>query len=136
MIPAEETSQWIVYAAKFGIPSFVIAGLVWAAPKVWGVIQAKIGISQQQNDLTQAGLGGVNEVIQTLRNQIADMTGQLKGFEDKLKEMSATLDKAVQDKIVAQRAAEQAKSDLFTLQLYVNRLIAQIKALGASPVDQ
>ncbi len=135
MITPDDTSEWIVYATRFGIPSFVAVALYWAVPKLWGYIQARIGIASQQNDLTQSGLSGVNEVVQTLRNQIADMTTQLKGFEDKLKEMNATLDQAVQDKILAQQSAQKAKADLYILSLYVERLKAQIKSLGATPVD-
>lgn len=136
MTTPDDTSQWIVYATKFGIPSFLAVALYWAAPKLWSYLQARMGIASQQNDLTQAGLNGVNEVVQTLRNQISDMTTQLKGFEDKLKEMNATLDQAVQDKVLAQQAAEKAKADLYILSLYVERLKAQIKNLGATPVEQ
>lgn len=135
MTSPDEPSQWVIYATKFGIPSFIAVFLYWVAPKAWAFIQARMGIASQQNDLTQAGLSGVNEVVQTLRNQLSDMTTQLKGFEEKITAMSATLDQAVNDKILAQRSAEQAKSDLFNLQLYVNRLVAQLKSLGATPVD-
>lgn len=135
MTAPEDTSQWIGYATKFGIPSFLAVAIYWAAPKVWSYFQARIGIASQQNDLTQSGLSGVNEVIQTLRNQIADMTQQLKSFEAKLKEMNLTLDQAVQDKVLAQQAAEKAKNDLYILSLYVERLKAQIKSLGATPID-
>ena len=136
MTTPEDTSQWIVYATKFGVPSFLAVAIYWAAPKLWSYLQARMGIAYQQNDLTQAGLNGVNEVVQTLRNQIADMTTQLRSFEDKLKEMNATLDQAVQDKILAQQSAEKAKADLYILSLYVERLKAQIKSLGAAPVEQ
>lgn len=135
-LPVDDSSQWLAYATKFGIPSFLAVAIYWAAPKLWALLQQRMGINTQQNDLTQSGLSGVNEVIQTLRTQISDMTGQLKGFESKLAEMSATLDKAVSDRIIAQRDAEQAKSDLFQLQLYVTRLKAQIQSLGTTPIEQ
>ena len=131
-----DASQWVAYATRFGVPSFLAVGLYWIAPKAWAWIQQRNNINTQQNDLTQSGLSGVNEVVQTLRNQIGDMTTQLKSFEDKLKEMNATLEQAVQDKIIAQQSAEKAKNDLYILGLYVTRLQAQIKSLGAVPVEQ
>lgn len=136
MTTPDDASQWVVYATKIGVPSFIVVAVYWAGPKLWSYIQARMGIASQQNDLTQSGLSGVNEVVQTLRNQIADMTQQLRGFEDKLKEMNATLDQAVHDKILAQQSAEKAKNDLYILSLYVERLKAQIKSLGATPVEQ
>lgn len=136
MTTPDDASQWVTYATKYGVPSFLAVAVYWAGPKLWNYVQARMGIASQQNDLTQSGLSGVNEVVQTLRNQIADMTQQLRGFEDKLKEMNATLDQAVHDKILAQQSAEKAKNDLYILSLYVERLKAQIKSLGATPVEQ
>lgn len=136
MISPDDSSQWLAIAKNLGIPSFLAVAAWWSVPKIWNYFSTRLGIANQQNDLTQSGLSGVNEVVNTLRNQISDMTSQLKMFEDKLKEMNGTLDKAVQDKIIAQQACQQAKNDLYMLQLYVQRLLAQIKSLGATPVEQ
>lgn len=128
--------EWLAFLGKFGIPSVIAVSVYWAAPKVWRFVSARLGIAQQANDLTQAGLGGVTDVITTLRNQISDLTAQFKDVEQKLKDMSATLDQAVQDKVLAQQEAAKAKNDLFVLQLYVERLRAQVQSLGATPVPQ
>lgn len=128
--------EWLTYLAKFGVPSTIAVAVYWAAPKVYKFLAARIGIASQTNDLAQAGLGGVTDVITTLRNQISDLTLQFKDVEQKLKDMSATLDQAVQDKVLAQQEAAKAKNDLFVLQLYVERLRAQIQSLGATPVPQ
>lgn len=128
--------EWLAFLGKFGVPSVLAVIIYWAAPKVWKFLSNRLGIAQQTNDLTQAGLGGVTDVITTLRNQISDLTLQFKDVEQKLKDMSATLDQAVQDKVLAQQEAAKAKNDLFVLQLYVERLRAQIQSLGATPVPQ
>lgn len=128
--------EWLAFLGKFGIPSAIAVLIYWAAPKVWKFFSDRMGIAQQTNDLTQAGLGGVTDVITTLRNQISDLTTKFKDVEQKLKDMSATLDQAVQDKVLAQQEAAKAKNDLFVLQLYVERLRAQIQSLGATPVSQ
>lgn len=130
-VPAE----WLAYAARFGLPSFAAVALWWVVPKAWKFISARIGIAQQTNDLTQAGLGGVADVITLLRTQTVDLTQQFKDVEQKLKNMSATLDQAVKDKVLAQQDAAKAKNDLFLLQLYVERLQAQIQSLGSTPVS-
>lgn len=128
--------EWLAYLAKFGIPSTIAVFLYWAAPKVWAFFSGRLSIAQQTNDLAQAGIGGVQDVVNTLRTQITDLTQQFKDVEQKLKDMSATLDQAVQDKVVAQHEAAKAKSDLYVLQLYVERLRAQIQSLGATPVPE
>lgn len=135
MNPIDATG-WVSYLVKYGVPSGLAVGLYYVLPKIWGVIQQRLGIQTQQNDLTQVGISGVSEVITTLRNQMAYMTTQLSAMQSKIQEMSATLDQALNDKLIAKREAAQAKSDLFQLQLYVDRLIAQIKALGVTPVGK
>lgn len=130
-VPAE----WLTYATKFGIPSILVVIGYWAAPKIWKFLSARIGIASQTNDLTQAGLGGVTDVVTMLRTQIGDLTGQFRDVESKLKEMSATLDQAVHDKLLAQQTAAKAQSDLYMLQLYVERLRGQIQSLGGTPIQ-
>lgn len=134
--PNDVQAQWMAYAAKFGIPSFLAVLAYWAGPKLWAGISARLGIARQTTDLTQAGIGGITDVVVTLRNQISDLTSQFQSVEVKLKEMSATLDQAVQDKIVAKQEAAKAQSDLYILQLYVERLRAQIQSLGSTPIQQ
>jgi predicted nucleic acid-binding Zn-ribbon protein len=129
-------ADWVSYATKYGVPSFLAVALYWIAPKVWNFLSARFGIAQQSNDLAQAGLGGVTDVVTTLRTQIADLTMQFKDVEQKLKDMSATVDKAIQDKVLAQQDAAKARSDLYILGLYAERLCAQLKALGVTPVSQ
>jgi len=136
MDPTTVDSQWIAYAGRYGVPSFLAVVLYWAAPKVWKFVSNRLGVMQSQNDLTQASIGGVTDVVTTLRTQITDLTKQFNDVEGKLKEMSTTLDKAIQDKVLAEREAAKAKSDLFILQLYVDRLRAQIHSLGAQPVER
>lgn len=134
--PTAVDSQWIAYAGRYGVPSFLAVLLYWAAPKVWKFVSNRMGIMQSQNDLTQASIGGVTDVVTTLRTQITDLTQQFTDVEGKLKQMSETLDQAIKDKVLAEREAAKAKSDLFILQLYVDRLRAQIHSLGAQPIER
>lgn len=136
MEPIDVQAQWIAYATKFGIPSFMAVFVYWAGPKLWGVVSARLGIAKSTTDLTQAGIGGITDVVLTLRTQITDLTKQFQDVEVKLQQMSDTLDQAVQDKIMAKHEAAKAKSDLYILQLYVERLRAQIQSLGATPIQQ
>lgn len=122
-------------AGRYGVPSFILVAAWWLVPKVWAVIKSRASIATQTNDLAQAGLGGVTDVITTLRNQISDLTQQFKDVEQKLKDMSSTLDQATAAKVVAEQDAAKAKSELFMLGLYVSRLRSQIVALGAVPVE-
>lgn len=123
-------------AGRYGIPSVLLVFAWWAAPKVWSVVSSRMQMAQQTNDLAHAGLGGVTDVITTLRNQISDLTQQFKDVEQKLKDMSATLDQAVSAKAVAEQEAAKAKNDLFMYGLYVERLLAQIRGLGGTPIEK
>lgn len=125
-----------VLAAKYGIPSAFIAFLWWLTPKIWSTISSKLAVAQQQNGLVQAGLGGVTDVITTMRGQISDLTKQFEDVEQKLKDMTATLDDAVKAKLVAEQEAAKAKSDLYSMRLWVERLQAQVRSLGAVPVGE
>lgn len=125
-----------VLASRYGIPSFVLVALWWIAPKAWAAVKARMSIAQQTNDLAQAGLGGVTDVIATLRGQISDLTQQFRDVEQKLKDMSVTLDDAVRAKLLAEQEAAKAKSDLYAMQLWIERLQVQIRSLGAVPVEK
>jgi TolA-binding protein len=124
------------FLRQWGIPTFVGTTVVAMAPKLWAFVRDKASIAQSTNDLQAAGLQGVNEVVTTLRNQLIDMTSQLKDFQSQIDTMRQTLDKAISDRVLSQQDAAQAKSDLFNLRLYANRLVSQIKGLGAVPVDE
>jgi TolA-binding protein len=124
------------FLRQWGVPTFVGTTAVAMAPKLWAFIRDKASISRSTNDLQAAGLQGVNEVVTTLRNQLTDMTAQLKDFQSQIDTMRQTLDKAISDRVLSQQDAAQAKSDLFNLRLYANRLVSQIKGLGAVPVDE
>lgn len=134
MDPTTVPPEWLTYLGKFGVPSFLAVIIYWAAPKVWKFFSDRASIGDQTNDLTKAGLSGVTDVIVTLRGQISDLTQQFKDVEQKLRDMSTTLDQAVQSKVMAQQEAAKAKSDLYVLQLYVERLRAQLQNLGATPL--
>lgn len=136
MDPTDVPPDWLAYLGKFGVPSFVAVVLYWAAPKVWKWFNDRASIDNQTTDLTKAGLGGVTDVVSMMRTQIGDLSQQFKDVEQKLREMSQTLDQAVLDKTLAQQTASKAQSDLYTLQLYVERLRAQIQSLGATPIPQ
>lgn len=128
--------EWMEYAKSLGVPTILVVAAYYVLPKVWTLIQQRSAIANQQNDLAHAGLAGVNEVVTTLRSQLVDMNSQLDTFRIRLKEMEATLQKAVEDKMNAEQGEAIAKNDLFNANLYIKKLIAQIKSLGASPVDQ
>lgn len=123
-----------VLAGKYGVPSFLLVALWWGIPKLWSVIKTKLDVATTTNDLTQAGLSGVTDVISTLRNQIADLAQQYKDSEQKLRDIQVTLEQAVAAKLVAEQEAAKAKSDLYAVQLSVERLQAQVRSLGAVPV--
>lgn len=131
-VPAE----WLEYAKSLGFPVTFAVAAWYVVPKLWAYIQQRGAISGQQNDLAQAGLAGVNEVVTTLRNQISDMNAQLDGFRLRLKDMEATLQKALDDKLNAEQGEAIAKNELFNAKLYIKKLIAQIKSLGGIPVDE
>lgn len=128
--------EWLAFLSRYGIPSTLAVAAYWAVPKIWKYFSQRLGIAQQTNDLAQAGLSGVADVIAALRTQMGDLTIQFKDVEQKLKDMSATLDQAVQAKLLAQQEAAKAKSDLYVLQLYVERLRAQIQNLGQTPLAE
>ena len=129
-------SEWIEYAKSLGLPAFFGVAAWYLLPKVWSYIQQRGAINGQQNDLAQAGLAGVNEVVTTLRNQLSDMNIQLDGFRQRLKDMEATLQKAIDDKLNAEQGEAIAKNELFNAKLYIKKLISQIKSLGSNPVDE
>lgn len=134
MQATEVPPEAAVIAAKYGIPTVFLAALWWLAPKVWGAISSKLAIAQQTNELARAGLGGVTDVVNTMRGQISDLTKQFEDVHQKLTDMTATLDKAVKEKLVAEQEAAKAKSDLYAMQLWVERLQAQVRSLGSVPV--
>lgn len=124
------------FTARYGIPSVFAVAAWWAAPKLLSWFKTRLAIAQQSDDLARAGIGGMNDVVSTLRTQISDLTQQFKDVQEKLTQMSATLDEATKQKLIAENEAAKAKTDLFVLQLYVERLKAQIQSLGATPVTQ
>lgn len=127
--------EWVEYAKALGLPAFFGVGAYYVLPKIWNYIQARGAISIQQTDLTQVGLAGVQDVVITMRNQLADMNDQLDGFRARLKDMETTLQKAIDDKLSAEQGEAIAKNELFNASLYIKKLIAQLKSLGIPPVD-
>ena len=85
-----------------------------------------------------SGLAGVLRPLwtATLREQIADFRTQLAAMQSRLQAMEVTLQKAYDDKLSAEQGEAIAKNDLFNARLYIKKLIAQIKSLGAVPVDE
>lgn len=129
-------TEWMEGAKQLGIPvALAIAGY-YVLPKLWLWVQQRTNINGQQNDLAAAGLTGMNEVVTALRSQIADFRAQLTDMNARLKEMEQTLKKAYDDKLSAEQGEAIAKNDLFNARLYIKKLIAQIKSLGATPVDE
>ena len=129
-------AEWLDYAKSLGVPTVITVAAYYIVPKLFSLVMQRASIRDEQNDLAHAGLAGVNEVVSTLRTQIADMNIQLDGFRARLKDMEATLKKAVDDKLSAEQGEAIAKNELFNAKLYIKKLIAQIKALGGTPVDE
>lgn len=128
--------EWIDYARALGLPSLTAVALYYIVPKLWSYFQQRQSVHEQQNDLARVGLAGVNEVVSTMRNQLADMTSQLENMRTRLKEIEAQLKKANDDRLEAEQSEAIAKNELFNARLYIKKLIAQIRSLGAAPVDE
>lgn len=129
-------TEWLEGAKSLGVPTILVVLAYYLLPKLWAWVQARSNINSQQNDLAAAGLTGMNEIVTALRDQIADFRAQLAAMQTRLKEMENTLQKAYDDKVSAEQGEAIAKNDLFNAKLYIKKLIAQIKSLGAVPVDE
>lgn len=125
--------------AKWGVPAGVISVGGFFIAQVWPKISPVLGTIFNKifpkDPLAQAGISGVQGVVDILNNQLKSMQQQLADYGARLKEMEATIQalSAERDKAVAD--AQKAISDLYTANLKLERFGAKITALGGTPPE-
>lgn len=143
---AQAGSVWITYATKLGVPSVVVVIGTYFASKIlpgWlDSLKTRLSMGQQKTALESAGIGGANDVVNLLRNQIADYRQQLVDQTQKLKDMETTLNQyqaatqqAQLEKQQAVRDMQQAQSDIYSATLHIQRLKAQVVDLKGTPTE-
>lgn len=125
--------------ARWGVPGSVITLGTLLVTKLWPKISPLVtklfGKLFPGDRLQEAGVQGVQGVIDILNNQLKSMQSQMNEMNAKLRDMEVTLAAALAERDKAVNDALKARSDLYSATLKLERFGATIEALGGKPPE-